>query len=51
MEATHIWNLEEIQLKMTELEWPQQQTDRWREIWLGHKTQDSLTDGQTDAIQ
>ena len=34
MEAIHIWNLEEIWLKMTELGWPQ--TDRW-------------TDGQTDG--
>ena len=25
MEAIHIWNLEEIRLKMTELEWPRQQ--------------------------
>ena len=27
MEATHIWNLEDILLKMTKLEWPQQGMD------------------------
>ena len=38
MEAIHIWNLEDIQLKMTKLEWPQQRTDR---------RMDRQTDGRT----
>ena len=31
MKAIHIWNLEEIRLKMTKLEWPWQGTDRQAE--------------------
>ena len=33
MEAIHIWNLEDIWLKLTELEWPPTdgRTDRWKD--------------------